>query len=186
MSMGALARIGPSESQAIADAMILQPVTLYRGLRTALRDFREAWQEGVPIKLHEHEALVEDGDALGGPAMTERFKAFVFGVPRNPMRGAVRHMADAGLLADRVGSRFLFALACRDFDVRAAGLSMHPPLMPEFAPWYAERAVRRAFEVIEIVERERQRGRYVQRPCAHAGCDTLTTRELCEVHRVVQ
>jgi len=199
--VGALARVGLSESQsqAVYGAAPREPFTPWRSLRLALDDFREAWQEGIPTKLHESSGHVESQEVLGvpplgGPAMTDRFKGLLAASvhddptkpPRTPMRRAVQRMMDSGNLTDRVGGRYLFALACRGFDVFAAGLSLTPPLMPEYAPWYAERAIRRADEVSEQVERQRERPRRIWVACAATGCDTLTEHELCEVHRLVQ
>ena len=190
--MGALARVGLSESQsqAVYGAAPREPFTPWRSLRLALDDFREAWQEGIPTKLHESSEVVESEEMngfppLGDPRMTDRFKTFVRDTPRIPMRQAVRRMADSSNLTDRVGARYLFALACRDFDVFAAGLSLIPPLMPEYAPWYAERAIRRADEVSEKWGRQRERGYRVQLPCQQPGCNTPTDHALCEVHRLL-
>jgi len=184
---GALARVGLSESQsqAVYGVAPREPFTPWRSLRLALDDFRAAWQEGIPSKLHESSEVVEPDSVLGAPRMTDRFHAFIEEAPRTPMRRAVQRMIDSMNLTDRVGGRYLFALACRDFDVFAAGLSLTPPLMPEYAPWYAERAIRRADEVSEQVERQRERPRRIWLACAATGCDTLTEHELCEEHRRV-
>ena len=161
----------------------LPQISQYQALRVALREFRDAWQEGMPERLHESAEHVEAvdplGQVLGDPAMTERFRRLLLGGLHTPMRRAVRQMA-YGSLSDRVGARFLFALACRDYDVRAAGLSMSPPLMPEFSPWYAERAIRRAFEVIGQLDKPRP----VRRRCKHDGCVEQTDRLLCRTHRM--
>ena len=190
--MGALARVGLSESQsqAVYGVAPREPFTPWRSLRLALDDFRAAWQEGIPTRLHESSGHVESQEVLGvpplgGPAMTDRFRDFLTKPARTPMRRAVQRMRESGSLTDRVGAQYLFALACRDFDVFAAGLSLTPPLMPEYAPWYAERAIRRADEVSEQVERQRERPRRIWLACAATGCDTLTEHELCEEHRRV-
>jgi len=192
----ALSRVGISESQAIAQAM--PQVALHRRLRDALVQFRDLWQEGIPERLHESADHVEPGH-LGGPVMTDRFRRWLLDGPRTPMRLALAEMARGGL-ADRAGARFLFVLACRDFDVRSAGLAMarcrcldvrhaRPadcpawalPIGPEHVAWYAERAIARALEIMARPSRPRS----LYRVCDEPGCDKLTDHESCEGHRVL-
>lgn len=48
-----------------------------RDLREAVRLVRKAYQDEVPTKLHEGDALADDGT----PAMTSRAEAYIFGSP---------------------------------------------------------------------------------------------------------
>ncbi|HKZ91812.1 MAG TPA: hypothetical protein VJZ50_06705, partial [Candidatus Limnocylindrales bacterium] len=67
--MGALARVGLSESQsqAVYGVAPREPFTPWRSLRLALDDFRAAWQEGIPSKLHESSEVGEPDSVLGAP-----------------------------------------------------------------------------------------------------------------------
>lgn len=166
--------IGPSESQAIAEAQVR--VSVYRGARDALSWFKDEWQAPIPERLHRHQ--VDDGDRLGGPALSERFRRYLLDPPRDDLRRAMLEMA-TGSLFERVAAHYLFALACRDFDPAAAGLSMSPPLMPEYSTYYAEKAVARLRERMERVDRPRSR----HRACAEDGCTQRSDRLYCPDHR---
>lgn len=145
------------------------PLRRYPDLRKALAWFRTVWQEDLPRRLHESASHVGDEDHLGGPEMTERFKAYIgSGVvwidgepvkqdgPRGPVRRAFVGMATSSRL-EQDAARFLFALVCRDFDPVAAGLSLEPPLMPSYSPYYAEKAIARLAERMERAERQGER-----------------------------
>lgn len=177
MSVGAYERIRPSESQSIAEAQDRRP-RLYRDLSAELAWFRTEWQADLPRRLHESASQVESEDHLGGPRMTDRFAAYIAsGVvwlpherpdgevemealrlesPRGRVRHALAAMATSKSLLERVDARFLFALACRDFDVVAAGLSLTPPIMPEHVPFYAQTGIRWLRERMEGMERRRE------------------------------
>jgi hypothetical protein len=100
----------------------------YRDLHDALDWFRDAWETALtPVaRIHEGYTHVADGDHLGGPAWHRRFIRFlVVGAEHyEPVRMAWARMRYSGWLEDRTGAAFLFVLACRDFDVRSAGLEM--------------------------------------------------------------
>lgn len=136
--------IGPSESQAAAEAEArpatiaraaagrtlrpVRPVQVYRDLHDALAWFKAAWQDAMePVqRLHEGFSSVEPGDHQGGPAWHRRFVRFlVVGAEHyDPVRVAWAHMRYGGTLAERTGAAYLFVVACRDFDLRSAGLEM--------------------------------------------------------------
>lgn len=130
MTSATLARIGPSESQAVADAAArpARPPKVYRELHDALAWFREMWQSSIVAVDHLHEgwSSVEPGDQLGGVAWHRRFVRFlVVGAEHyDPVRMAWARMRYSGGLEDRTGATFLFILACRDQDLRATGLAM--------------------------------------------------------------
>src|SRR3990167_7330403 len=113
----ALARIGISESQATAEHghNRVSTTPMYRELREALTWFRAEWQDALPRRLHETDpAAIEAGDSLGGAAWTERWRNYLMGEPRDPLRRALAVML-RGPLFDRIGAQFLFRLACLDF-----------------------------------------------------------------------
>ena len=136
--------IGPSESQAAAEAQArsatasrpvagrpvrpVRPVQVYRDLHDALAWFRDAWQDSIePVqRLHEGFSSVEPGDHHGGPAWHRRFVRYLLDGAEHydPVRRAWAEMRYKGNLAERTGAAFLFIVACRDFDLRSAGLEM--------------------------------------------------------------
>lgn len=145
---------------------------VYRSLELELAWFKGEWQAGIPSKLH-NLSLVDDGDHLGGPAWTDRFRDYVASgvlwVDDEPLRlenpsGRVRNelasMAGGSILEQRA-ARFLFALACLGFDPAKAGLAMNVPLLPEYAYYYAEGAIRRLRQRCEQADKPWQlTGRY--------------------------
>jgi hypothetical protein len=173
---------GPSESQSIAEHghVASGGVALYRSLREGIAWYRAEWQGALPSRLHEGWSTVEPDDALGTPAWSERFRRYLLASSRDPVRSALAEMARGGL-GERVAARFLFRLACLDFDLRAAGLAMggcehevrHArcevpalPLGPEYVGFYADRALARLRERMErLPQRGRPSGaRIVERP----------------------
>lgn len=130
------AYIGLSESQsaAIAAAPPIRrarpplPVIKHRELHDAVGWFRDAWQDALTRvdRLHEGWSSVEPEDQNGGPAWHRRFARFVLVGPEtyDPFRIAWARMRYTGGRAERAGAAFLFVLACRDFDLRTAGLAM--------------------------------------------------------------
>jgi hypothetical protein len=177
----------------------MSPARGHASLRQALDDFREAWQEGMPMELHESAAHVEPDDALGDPAMTERFRRFLLGGLNTPIRRALRWMAN-GNTRDRAEARFLFVLACHGFDIRAAAYAIggchcdaarharprdcprwHLPIDRVFADAVTLQAITRAFAVAGWLLEPRI-GKLVRRACAVDGCDVMTPRRLCERH----
>lgn len=105
-----------------------RPVQVYRELHDALAWFRDAWRAAMePVdRLHEGWSSVEPGDHQGGPAWNRRFVRFlVVGAEHyDPVRIAWAEMRYSGTLAERTGAAYLFIVACRDFDLRSAGLAM--------------------------------------------------------------
>lgn len=132
---GAL-HIGPSESQSAAMAQgrpvrrpqrPALPVAKHAEVHAALAWFRDVWASTVDVaRIHEGFASVEPGDQNGGPAWHRRFVRFIVEGPEtySPVRMAWARMRYRGGLTDRTGAVFLFVLACRDFDLRSAGLEM--------------------------------------------------------------
>lgn len=128
---------------------------MYHELRKALDWFKAEWQADLPMRLHESAVHVDEQDHLGGPRMTDRFRdyldsgvmwvdgeAWKLDSPKGRVRPVLMSMATGSLL-ERRAAHYLFALACLDFDPERAGLSMQPPLLPEYAHYYAEKAITR-------------------------------------------
>jgi hypothetical protein len=143
-------------------------LTVYRELRDAITWFQEEWQADIPAKLHESAAHVSDDDHLGGPAMTDRFVAYLdSGVmwvdgeprrlarPKGRLRQALTSMAVSSGL-ERQAAHFLFVLACVGFDPVAAGRRISPPLGSEHSPYYAEKAIARLRQRMERREEREQ------------------------------
>ena len=128
---------------------------IYHELGQALEWFRHEWQADLPARLHESAVHVEDHDHLGGPRMTDRFRDYIAsGVmwvddeawQLEPPKGRVRPVLVTmamGSNLERHAARFLFTLACLDFDPEQAGMAMTPPLMPEYSFYYTEKAITR-------------------------------------------
>lgn len=156
---------GPSESQSIAVHGPRSTSPMYRDVRNAISWFRFHWTGSLPRRLHEGYSTVEPDDALGAPAWTARFRTFLTEASHDPIRQAFETMAH-GSLFDRCGAQFLFRLACLDYEPERAGLAMTPPLLPEYATWYAEKAITRLAEVLNhLPEREKPSGaRFVAGP----------------------
>ena len=168
--------IGISESQSSAEAEVPQ-VALYADLRAQLAWFRTEWQAALPEKLHLNASQVDDGDHLGGPAMTRRFRDYLTETPRDPLRQAMAEMTKGGLL-ESSAARFLFVLACQDFDVVAAGYAVRPPITAEYASYYADKAIGRLRERMRMLDRPRRS----HRACAEDDCTTRTDRLYCADH----
>jgi len=143
-------------------------LTSYRDLRGALDWFRREWQAELPERLHESAVHVDDLDHLGGPIMTERFKDYIgsgvmwvgdevrsLETPRGLLRQVLSDMARGSLL-ERQAARFLFLLACRDFDPESTGLAMRPPITFEYSPYYAEKALGRLRQRMEQREQRKR------------------------------
>jgi len=143
---------------------------VYRALEDQVRWLRAEWHSDIPAKLH-NVKLVDDGDHLGGPAWTARFRDYVgsgvlwvdeepvrLEAPRGRLRNELALMATGSVL-ERRAARFLFALACLDFDPARAGLAMSVPLLPEYAYYYAEGAIGRLRQRCEQADRPWQLSR---------------------------
>lgn len=150
---------GPSESQSIAIHGTRRATSpMYRDVRNAIGWFRFHWTASLPRRLHEGFSTVEPDDVLGAPAWSDRFRRFLTEPSHDPIRQAFDTMA-RGSLFDRCGAQFLFRLACLDFEPTSAGLAMTPPLLPEYATWYAEKAIARLSQVLaRLPEREKPTG----------------------------
>jgi hypothetical protein len=166
--------IGPSEAQSTAEAA--RPA-VYRDLREQPIWFREEWQLALPNKLHRGATHVDDGDHLGGPGWTDRFRRYIAEVPNDPMRRAIAEMTKGSLL-ERSAARYLFTMACLDFDVVKAGLLSRPPITPEYSSYYADKAIHRLRERMAMLDRPRRS----HRPCAEAGCEHRSDRLYCAEH----
>jgi len=140
---------------------------IYRDLRVALEWFKEEWQTDLPEKLHEASVHVSELDHLGGPSMTERFLHYldsgvlwvgdeVWRLERahGRLRQVLTDMA-RGSFIERRAARFLFVLACQDFDPERAGMAMTPRLTSDYSPYYTEKVIARLRERMEQAEERR-------------------------------
>lgn len=131
MTIALAPRIGPSESQsrALAAGRTRRdplPVVKYRELHDALAWFRDVWDAAASRVDRLHTSQLVDGDGWGAPEWHSRFVRFIVDGAEtyDPVRMAWARMRYTGGLPDRTGAVFLFVLACRDLDVRKAGLEM--------------------------------------------------------------
>lgn len=166
-----------SEERAQAERMQIE--SQWRELRDALAWFRREWTGALPRTLHRSASHVEPGDVQGAPELTDPWRAYIArvdGAERDPdpIRAAIRSMVTGPNRYDRVGARYLFALACADFDPVKAGQEMHGvcvclsreehdgspaegirpapcptlPLSDEYSPWYTVQAIERLRQVV--------------------------------------
>lgn len=114
-----------SEVQAQAARMGI--MAAWPSLRAAIGWFRREWQGALPRAMHEGADTVEPEDALGAPALTDRWRSYLLGQAGTgdapePIRQALRDMATGDNRYERCAAAFLFTMACLDFDPTTAGL----------------------------------------------------------------
>lgn len=139
----------------------------YRDLALALAWFRDEWQASFPRRIHEHDAEHQSGEVLGAPSWTERWKTWLSSNdpdrdaddprPVEPLRRAWLALRASGSMFDRAGAEYLFRLACLDFAMERAALTMDPPLAHPYIAWYAEKAIDRLREQV-VKERTKKPG----------------------------
>ena len=134
--------------------------------------FKRQWLEGLPAALHRSGGHIEPDDVHGSPELTQKWRTYIGRMDDlserepEPVRDAIRYLATGPNRYDRLGARFLFALACADFEPVKAGWEMRGvcvclsdeehqlapcpamPLSDEYSPWYAERAIERLRQVV--------------------------------------
>jgi hypothetical protein len=125
------------QSQVRAQAERMSVVNEWPAYRSAVGWFKREWQGALPRALHIAGA-VEPEDAYGAPALTDRWRSYLYGQVGSgdtpePIRAAMGAMAVSGNRYERCAAAFLFVMACMDFDAGKAGLhvSRHCLCEPE-------------------------------------------------------
>lgn len=178
-----------SEGRAQRERMAV--ATPWPSLLGAIGWFKRQWLDGLPASLHRSGGHVEPDDTAGTPELTGRWRAYIARMDDllerepEPIRDAIRYMATGPNRYDRLGARYLFALACADFEPVKAGWEMRGvcvcltaeehalapcPAMPisdEYSPWYAERAIERLRQVV-MKRAQRRPGRVISEAQAEA------------------
>lgn len=129
----------------------------HRSLALALAWFREEWTAATPARVHAANVV----DEMGAPQWTERYRTWLMEVdwddparPRDPLRMAHVAMRASESLFDKYGAEYLFRVACMGWDLLSAATVMDPPIAVPYVAWYAEKAIDRLREKVEL-ERHR-------------------------------
>lgn len=128
----------------------------HRSLRLALDWFASEWTASLPVRLHKADVA---GDA--SPEWSDRWKTWLTAhdegwkpgedvpPPFDPVRRAWLSLRRSTSMFDMFVAEYLFRLASMGFDMRAAAVTMDPPLAVPYIPGYTEKAIDRLRERIE-------------------------------------